>query len=289
MIELKDIIIYSIGFLLLVFWLFLYFKGYKHAELFDSLDEKEFPLKEIYFVGYAFMELISYEYKSKKDRELRKKIVIYYGEKYPDYYLRVLYSQKMTLLLTSLVFSFIVYGFIGEIVMLIIMLVLSFAVYYQYSRQINTKVEERSEEMMSEFPELVSKLALLTNAGMILGEAWREIATSNNGVLYEEMRLTIDEIENGIPEMDAYLNFGNRSFVPEIKKFSSMLMQGIVKGNAELALMLQQQSNEVWQLKKQNVKRLGEKASSKLLLPISLMFVGLLIMIMVPIFSNLGV
>ena len=52
--------------------------------------------------------------------------------------------------------------------------------------------------------------------------------------------------------------------------------------------MLQNQSSEVWNERKQSIKRQGEKASSKLLIPMLLMFAGILIMVIVPIFSNLG-
>ena len=84
-------------------------------------------------------------------------------------------------------------------------------------------------------------------------------------------------------------NFGSRCIIPEIKKFTSTIIQGMTKGNSELTAMLQEQSKEVWQLKKQLVRREGEKAASKLLIPICVMFVGILIMIIVPIFTNLGV
>ena len=62
----------------------------------------------------------------------------------------------------------------------------------------------------------------------------------------------------------------------------------MTKGNAELSIMLTEQSKEVWQMKKQLVRREGEKAASKLLLPICVMFIGILIMILIPILSNIG-
>jgi tight adherence protein C len=76
--------------------------------------------------------------------------------------------------------------------------------------------------------------------------------------------------------------------MPEVKKFSSTLIQGLQKGNKELSIMLQQQSAEIWSLRKQNVRREGEKAASKLLAPMLIMFIGILIMVVVPIFTNLG-
>ena len=53
--------------------------------------------------------------------------------------------------------------------------------------------------------------------------------------------------------------------------------------------MLQSQSKEVWNLRRQNIRRQGEKAASKLMLPIMIMFIGILIMVLIPIFANLGV
>ena len=143
--------------------------------------------------------------------------------------------------------------------------------------------------MIHDFSEVVSKLALLTNAGLILKEAWEVIAFEGEGVIYSEMQRAVEEMKNGVSDVDAIYSFGTRCMLPEIKKFTSTILQGITKGNRELSMMLQEQSKEVWQMKKQLVRREGEKASSKLLIPICIMFVGVLIMILVPIFTNLGV
>ena len=78
MLEIKDYIVFGIGAVLLGIWLVLFFTGLKYASLFDALTEKEFPLKEIYFVGYAALELVHYSYKSKAaqgaERAVRRKI-----------------------------------------------------------------------------------------------------------------------------------------------------------------------------------------------------------------------
>ena len=44
----------------------------------------------------------------------------------------------------------------------------------------------------------------------------------------------------------------------------------------------------VWDLKKQLVRRAGELANTKLLIPMCITFIGILLMIMIPIFANLG-
>ena len=54
-------------------------------------------------------------------------------------------------------------------------------------------------------------------------------------------------------------------------------------------MMLQQQSSEIWEIRKQNVRREGEKAAGKLMIPIFIMFGGIMLMVIVPIFTNIGI
>lgn len=288
MFTITDITVFAVGAVFLLLWLFLFLKGLKNAKLFDVLEEKEYPLKEIYFVGYEALHIVKYSYRSRKDRKLRKEISILYGEKYADYYLRVIHSQQMTIALSLIVLSFAMYGLANDILALVVVLLFAFVAYYYFGTVTGNRILSRSEEMMSDFSEVISKLALLTNAGMIFREAWEEVAYTGERALYKEMQASIDEMNNGYAEVDALFRFGTRCVVPEIKKFTSTVVQGITKGNSELSVMLQNQSKEVWNLRRQTIRRQGEKASGKLMIPILIMFIGILVMILIPIFSNLG-
>ena len=106
--------------------------------------------------------------------------------------------------------------------------------------------------------------------------------------LYMEMRQVNENIDNGISEVDALFAFAARCVTPDIKKFTSFVVQGLEKGNKDLADALRHQTDELWALKKQNTLRRGELASSKLMIPLMIMFVGVLIMVMGPIMTNLG-
>lgn len=284
-----DYIVMCAGSVALVAWLIFFFIGLKHNPFFEVLDEKDYPLKEIYGLGYAVLELIKYGYKTKGDRKLRQQLEVLYEEKYSDYYLRVIHAQQITWAFTMFVLSFALYGLTSEIIALLLGFMFSGLAYYYFGTVTKKKILKRSDEMIHDFSEVVSKLALLTNAGLILKEAWEVIAFEGEGVIYSEMQRAVEEMKNGVSDVDAIYSFGTRCMLPEIKKFTSTILQGITKGNRELSMMLQEQSKEVWQMKKQLVRREGEKASSKLLIPICIMFVGVLIMILVPIFTNLGV
>lgn len=286
---LMDWLIIGAGAVSLFLWLIVFFMGLKHNVMFEVLEEKEFPFKEIYGMGYAVLELFKYKYKSKGDRKLRQQLEVLYGEKYSEYYLRVIHSQQITLSFTVFVLAFAFYGLTSEILACVIGLMFAALAYYYFGTITAKKILKRSDELLHDFSEVVSKLALLTNAGMILREAWQEVAFGGTGVIYTEMQLAVNEMNNGVADVDAVYNFGTRCIIPEIKKFTSTIIQGMTKGNSELTAMMQQQSKEVWQLKKQLVRRDGERAASKLLIPICIMFIGILVMIIIPIFTNLGV
>ena len=283
-----DFIALGIGIAILAVWLLFYFSGKQYAELFENLDTKDFPLGDTYFVGYAITLLLKLDYKNKQSRKLRKQLGVLYEPKYTEYYLRVISSMQFTMSLTVAAFAAPLYFLSGSPILLILLLVMSGFVYYYYGIAMEKKINDRAEEVLLDFSEVVSKLALLVNSGMIVGEAWERAAASGERTLYKEMQRSVEEMHNGKSFADALYVFAQRSMLPEIKKFSSTLIQGVSQGNRELAGMLTQQSREVWDMKRQIIRRKGELANNKLLIPICMTFVGILIMIIIPIFSNLG-
>lgn len=255
------------------------------------LDKKEFMLPEIYGVGFKLLKLFKFEYKTRGANQLREDAVILYGERYADYYLRVLYAQRISI--AYLVFA------VGcaisamaeggdKLILFALIVVVCFAIYYYFGKLPSDKIKKKSEKFMDEFPNAVSTIALLVNSGMVLREAWREVSMSNDSDLYMEMRKVNEEMDNGVSEIDALFNFGNRCVPPEIKKFTSFIIQGLEKGSKDLAIALRNQTDELWHVKKQTTLKRGELASSKLMIPLMIMFVGILIMVMGPIMTNLG-
>lgn len=258
----------------------------------SPLNKKEFMFPEIYGVGFKLLKLFKFDYKTRGANQLRENAVILYGERYADYYLCVFYAQRISItyliVAVGCAISAIAEGN-DKIVMLALVAVVSFTIFYYFGKLPADKIKKRNERFMDEFPNAVSTIALLVNSGMILREAWREVSMANDSELYMEMRKVNEEIDNGVPEIDALYNFGNRCVTPEIKKFTSFIVQGLEKGSKDLANALRNQTDELWQLKKQNTLKRGELASSKLMIPLMIMFIGILIMVMGPIMTNLGI
>ena len=146
-----DYIVMCAGSVALVAWLIFFFIGLKHNPFFEVLDEKDYPLKEIYGLGYAVLELIKYGYKTKGDRKLRQQLEILYEEKYSDYYLRVIHAQQITWAFTMFVLSFALYGLTSEIIALLLGFMFSGLAYYYFGTVTKKKILKRSDEMIHDF------------------------------------------------------------------------------------------------------------------------------------------
>ena len=168
-------------------------------------------------------------------------------------------------------------------------------IYYSKDRDLHKQVVDREEQMCMDYPEIVSSLALLIGAGMTVPNAWNKIARdykqrcergSGKRYAYEEMLLTIYEMESGVVQAKAYERFGRRCRIPSYNKLSTMLSQNIKKGAANLPLLLKEEAAEAFEERKHTARRLGEKAGTKLLMPM-MMFLGItMLIIMVPAFQN---
>ena len=289
MLSVMSLAIMVIATIVTIVFILLLLAGKKYDAWIEPLDNKEFPLCEVYGVGFVLIDLLKFDFTKKSERKRRQQIALIYGEKHSEYYLRVNAAERLTLAFLLFTLGLAMYGLTADIAIVLVMVMFAALAYYYVGTLPEETLKKKTDKILNEFADVVSKLALLVNAGMILKEAWTKVSETGDGELYQEMRRTVTQINNGVSEVDAYAEFGTRCTSPEIKKFTSTIIQGLVKGNRELVEMIKQQSREIWDAKRHRVKQAGEKAASKLLIPICIMFVGVLIMIIVPIFANLGV
>lgn len=161
----------------------------------------------------------------------------------------------------------------------LLVLVLVYALYDELGDRLN----RRRAAIVRQFPNVVSKLALLVTSGMIMDRAWRETAESQELELYQEMRRTADEMDNLMDPVSAYSNFIDRCNTKETTKLASALIQSQSKGNAEIGKLLKGMAHEAWQERRHSAKKDSEKANSKLMIPTMLLFLAILVMIMVPV------
>lgn len=270
-----------------ILWGILYWK-YRNvfSAYIDQLSPKEYRMPELFFVGMGFMNLSHYNLHSRKGRARIKEISEIKGQKYAEYYYYVIKGATFTYILTLLPLVLILGALSDDPMMLLIGLCLAILVVRYLEKDINDKLEERREELMLDLPQVLSKMALLINSGMVMREAWVKVSQTGERALYQEMRIASNEMANGASDLEAFRNFADRCSVKSIRKVTSTLVQNMQKGNKELSYFLEEMSREMWEEKKNLVRQKGETAGTKLLLPIGLIFIGILMLIIVPIFSN---
>lgn len=162
-------------------------------------------------------------------------------------------------------------------------------------RDLQKEKEKRGLEMEAEYPTIISKMTLYLGAGMNLKNAFAKIAGegSLNGLaappnpIYQEMMVACREMESGIPEAEAYERFGKRVYKKPYIRMTTLLMQNLRKGNAALLLQLKQEAYLALEEKNMAIKKSGEEAGTKLLLPMMLMMAMVMVLIMVPAFLSI--
>lgn len=161
------------------------------------------------------------------------------------------------------------------------------------SSAVKKQAAKRELELVLDYPEIIHKFTLLMSAGMTVKRAWERIVedyrkkrTSKKRFAYEEMQLTLREMQNGRPELEAIGEFGQRIGLRSYQKFCSLLVQNMKKGTKELLVLLEYESAESFRERKETAKRLGEEAGTKMLFPMLLMMAIVFAVIMVPAVMN---
>lgn len=151
---------------------------------------------------------------------------------------------------------------------------------------VNIVIQKREEDIERQFPQVISKMALLTVAGMEVNQAWKLASTSGTGTLYEEMNRVLIDFDNNVSPTEAYSKFITRCNNRYTTKLATAIIQNIFKGNSEIVTLFRSLNEESWMEHKHNARRMGEKIQSKLLLPTMLMFGGIIVLIIVPVLSG---
>ena len=155
--------------------------------------------------------------------------------------------------------------------------------------------QKREEQMLRDYPEIVSKMVLLLGAGLGMRKVLERIAVDYRKDLalggqkrfaYEEIVFTCQEMENGVSEQEAYQRMGMRMGTGAYRSLAVLLTQNLKKGSKGLLELLKQESQEAFEERRRQAKTTGEKVSTKLLLPMGMMLAVVLVILTVPAFLS---
>lgn len=78
-------------------------------------------------------------------------------------------------------------------------------------------------------------------------------------VLTRELIYTLNEIQAGVSESEAYYNMGHRINLPMYIKLMSLLSQNVKKGTRDILIMMAGEEQNAMQTRKEMAKRKGRK------------------------------
>ncbi|MCD8046377.1 MAG: type II secretion system F family protein [Clostridiales bacterium] len=155
--------------------------------------------------------------------------------------------------------------------------------------------KRRREQLAFEYPQMVDRFAVLLDSGMTIRRAWERIlagerqgARGRGGVrpgecaFLEEMRITYREIREGRGEREAYERFGSRIGLMPYRRFSTILAQNLSRGTRDIRELLQRESEDAPEMRRNRARKMGEEAGSKLLFPMLVMLVLVLVVLLLP-------
>lgn len=191
-------------------------------------------------------------------------------------------------------------------------LLASVCLYLQMDNQIHKRAEERKNQLLLDYPDLMWKMTMLLGAGLSIKGTFSRISEQyqrektagprgqktagtaklvfpgkagkrrNVRYVYEEVAYACYEMENGIPEAEAYERFGRRCQLPEYIRLGSVLSQNLKKGARGLTSLLETEAAASLTDRKNHARKISERAGTKLLLPMILMLGIVLVVLMVP-------
>lgn len=279
--------IIAVVFLLLYALLTLMFMK-KYSGVTDAVDSKIFTLKECYFLGFGVIEIyekLTHKKISQNPKAMThiRELIEVFGRDNAEFFFYVERSSMISMLVLCIPLGFMAGCVTGMYIGLIGGILIAALLINTSRSHIKEMIKQKKEEIVVEFPQMVSKITLLINAGMAVRRAWDEVACSNyENKLYEEMRTTSMDIQQGMAIEDAINLFAQRCATKEVRKFASIYIQAVQKGASESIASMKEMSDAAWEEKKQLARQKGATASQKLTTPNMLMFVGLIILVIGP-------
>lgn len=170
--------------------------------------------------------------------------------------------------------------------------IISLLIFAETGQKEDKKKKRRQEEIAADYPELIVKMTVLYQAGLSMRGVWERIgadARKKGGKMrpiYEEVCFACNSMSDGVPEQEAYRQFGRRCCTVSCLKLGNLLAGNVRRGTKQLSILMAQESERAWELRKHQARRSGEKAGTKMLLPMFMMFGVVLTIVVIPAFYS---
>ncbi len=152
--------------------------------------------------------------------------------------------------------------------------------------------KRQNQRIGMDYPDVVGQLTLLLGAGMNSRQAWNIIATryfdnrqkrivAEKPVFEGVLRMN-RRIQEGENEKTAYQELARELQNKNVYRLMQLLIGNLEKGAKDLCRVLETESRQAYEERILLAKRLGEEASTRMLIPLMLMMIVVMAIVMAP-------
>lgn len=276
-----------IGWGFFIVWTLFYIKIYRLAKRHNYRQDYELSkrkkleiLENFNFLGSALLILLFNRDMAYKWDDRRKDALFFTSAYKVDHYLwgieKRIYRDIFILL------SFIGPLYILDPIFPIILLALVILRFYASNNKIKKKAKNIKKELDEELPNMLTQYILSIRSGSLPLNAWQEIAESNEGALYKEMRELSDRVRAGENMNNNFHSFGSRFEIEEIRKCGEIFAQGLESGAEMMADSLESLRSLILEKKSRDFKIKSARAEQEMIFPSLLLFLGIIILVLIP-------
>ncbi len=148
---------------------------------------------------------------------------------------------------------------------------------------------KRTEELDGQYYGFVNRLSIYISAGLTIQNALKAVMKNKScKSLNDEITFTLNKIASGEPEAKAYMEMGKNLGTQDYAKLMSLISQNLEYGNSNLIKLMDSEVKLSFYLKKETIRKKGEKASEKLLIPTLILMFIVMAIVMYPAFVGMG-
>lgn len=150
-------------------------------------------------------------------------------------------------------------------------------------------IRNRDRKLMDLYPWFVNSLWLTLGAGLTVKSGIKQLIAEgeNENPLVLELEYAINQIDSGLDEAMAYEDLGRRIGLNAYVKLMHQLGRNLKIGSKDLLRLMEEELAVALEIRKENAKRKGEEASTKLLFPMIVLLLIVMLMIVTPVLISL--
>lgn len=210
-----------------------------------------------------------------------------FGDKVLKAKILIHFSKKIALIFYTFFFTFILFSITSNLILLGAGILISVLFYFYLDSLVYDTYKQTVKNLKSDLPNFVTRLSLLIESGIGLRNSIEYIVERSSGSIVDRFLFLQSLIANGLSEQDAYNQLLITTDDIMIRKFISLILQNLKKGGDDISKSLQIIKKESDEYRKTQMIIDTQESNRKLLYPNTLIFLGIMIMVMVPVFINL--